>query len=514
MILQSGENLSMTTPKLSARRLSKAFGPVTVLHDVDVDFFAGEIHAVVGENGAGKSTLMRILSGILEPTAGEVWFDGRPVGTGDLRAMERLGVRLIHQELNLAEDLSVVENLFLGQEPLRGPFLDERKMAKRGAEVLAAVGTDVALDTRVKDLRVSEKQMVEIAKAISRQATVLILDEPTAVLTRREAERLFQIIEASAARGVAIVYISHRLEEVKRLANRVTVLRDGKLVTTAPASDLSPDEIVRLMVGRRLRDLFPPKVPPATPDVVLEVKNLSVLGHVTDASFSLRKGEILGFAGLVGAGRTEFFEGIMGLRKTASGQIFRNGKRFSPSNYSGAIDRMHAAYLPEDRKEKGLVVTFDPRKNYSLLGLRRFGRLFVDYEKERKAFQQAASDFQIKMTDPDLPVNRLSGGNQQKVVLAKVLGVNPEIIIFDEPTRGIDVGTKAQIYQWIANQAKNGKACIVISSELLEIIGLCHRVVVMRSSRIVAVLEGDHMNEDEIMMYATGVRGAQSAASQ
>jgi len=499
-------------PKLSARQLTKAFGPVTVLQDVDVDFFAGEIHAVVGENGAGKSTLMRILSGILEPTAGEVWFDGRPVATGDLRAMERLGVRLIHQELNLAEDLSVVENLFLGQEPVRGPFLDERKMAQRGAEVLAAVGTDVALETRVKDLRVSEKQMVEIAKAISHQATVLILDEPTAVLTRREAERLFQIIEASAARGVAIVYISHRLEEVKRLANKVTVLRDGKLVTTAPASTLSPDEIVRLMVGRRLRDLFPPKVPPTTPDVVLDVKNLSVHGHVTEASFSLRKGEILGFAGLVGAGRTELFEGLMGLRKITSGEIFRDRKRFSPSNYSGAIDRLRAAYLPEDRKEKGLVVTFDPRTNYSLLGLRRFGRLFVDQEKERRAFQQAARDFQIKITDPDLPVNRLSGGNQQKVVLAKVLGVDPEIIIFDEPTRGIDVGTKAQIYQWIANQALNGKACIVISSELLEIIGLCHRVVVMRSSRIVAVLEGEQMNEDGIMMYATGVKGAQAAA--
>jgi ribose transport system ATP-binding protein len=508
----SSPSSSEAPPKLGARQLTKAFGPVTVLQDVDVDFFAGEIHAVVGENGAGKSTLMRILSGILEPTAGEVWFDGRSVGTGDLRAMEKLGVRLIHQELNLAEDLSVVENLFLGQEPVRGPFLDERKMAQRGTEVLATVGTDVALDTRVKDLRVSEKQMVEIAKAISHQATVLILDEPTAVLTRREAERLFQIIEASAARGVAIVYISHRLEEVKRLANKVTVLRDGKLVTTAPASTLSPDEIVRLMVGRRLRDLFPPKVPPTTSDIVLDVKNLSVQGHVTEASFSLRKGEILGFAGLVGAGRTELFEGLMGLRKITSGEIFRDRKRFSPSNYSGAIDRLRAAYLPEDRKEKGLVVTFDPRTNYSLLGLRRFGRLFVDQEKERRAFQQAARDFQIKITNPDLPVNRLSGGNQQKVVLAKVLGVDPEIIIFDEPTRGIDVGTKAQIYQWIANQALNGKACIVISSELLEIIGLCHRVVVMRSSRIVAVLEGEQMNEDEIMMYATGVKGAQAGA--
>jgi ribose transport system ATP-binding protein len=518
MVPQSEENIpgapakseSGTAAKLTARRLSKAFGPVTVLHDVDVDFFAGEIHAVVGENGAGKSTLMKILAGILEPTTGEVRFDGHVVPTGDLRAMEKLGVRLIHQELNLAEDLSVVENLFLGQEPISGPFLDERKMAQRGTEVLAAVGTEVALATRVRDLRVSEKQMVEIAKAISHRASVLILDEPTAVLTRREAERLFQIIESSAAKGVAIIYISHRLEEVKRLANRVTVLRDGKLVTTAVASELSPDEIVRLMVGRRLRDLFPTKVPPSTPDLVLEVKNFSVAGHVTDVSFSLRKGEILGFAGLVGAGRTELFEGIMGLRKTTGGQILKDQKQFSASNYSSAIDQLRAAYLPEDRKEKGLVVTFDPQTNYSLLGLRRFGRFFIDQEKERRAFQQAANNFQIKITDPDLPVSRLSGGNQQKVVLAKILGIDPEIIIFDEPTRGIDVGTKAQIYQWIANQATKGKACVVISSELLEIIGLCHRVVVMRSSRIVAILEGERINEDEIMMYATGVKGAET----
>ena len=497
--------------KLSAKRLSKAFGPVTVLHNIEVDFFAREIHAVVGENGAGKSTLMKILAGVLEPGTGDVWFDGRPVPTGNLRAMENLGVRFIHQELNLAEDLSVAENLFLGEELRWGPLLDERRMSQRGREILAEIGADVSLDARISELRVSEKQMVEIAKAISQQASVLILDEPTAVLTRREADRLFQIIESSAAHGVAIVYVSHRLEEVKRLAHRVTVLRDGRLVATERAAALSSDEIVRLMVGRSLHDLFPRKVTSRDSEILLEVQNLSVFGHVRNASFSLRRGEILGFAGLIGAGRTELFEGMMGLRETTGGKILRNGKQVNSRNYPRAVERLRAAYLPEDRKGKGLLVSFDAQTNYSLLGLGRFGSWFVNQRRERKAFDQAISHFQIKVADRSMPVSRLSGGNQQKVMLAKVLGIDPEIVILDEPTRGIDVGTKAQIYRWIVGMAAEGRACVVISSELLEIIGLCHRVLVMRSSRIVASLEDDAITEDQIMLYATGVNPAEPA---
>jgi ribose transport system ATP-binding protein len=491
--------------KLSSKGLSKTFGPVAVLHNVHLDFFAGEIHAVVGENGAGKSTLMKILAGVLEPSRGEVWFDGRPVSTGNLRLMESLGVRLIHQELNLAEDLTVAENLFLGDEPRWGPFLDERKIFHRGKEVLAKIGADISLEARIGELRVSEKQMVEIAKAISQQASVLILDEPTAVLTRSEADRLFQIIKSSAAHGVAIIYISHRLEEVKRLAHRVTILRDGRLVVTERTAALSSDEIVRLMVGRSLDDLFPRKVTSCHPEVLLEVENLSVPGYVRNASFSLRRGEILGFAGLVGSGRTELFEGVMGLRKTSGGKILRNGTPADSLDYPGAVERMGVAYLPEDRKAKGLLLSFDSQTNYSLLGLRRFGSWLVNQRRERKAFDQAVDHLQIKVADRSMPVSRLSGGNQQKVVLAKVLGIEPEIIVFDEPTQGIDIGTKAQIYRWISDMAAEGRACVVISSELLEIIGLCHRVIVMRSSRIVANLEGDALTEDQIMLYATGV---------
>jgi ribose transport system ATP-binding protein len=500
-------------PTLAAQDVSKSFGPVTVLEGINLDVHAGEIHAIVGENGAGKSTLMKILAGVYEPTRGSVLFRGNRVRTGDLREMENLGVRFIHQELNLAEDLTVVENLFLGQEPRRGFFLDEGRMHKEGRQVLAEIGANLPLSERVGNLRVSEKQMVEIAKAIAKRASVLILDEPTAVLTQREAERLFKVMERFAAEGVAILYISHRLEEVKRLAHRITVLRDGKLVATRHADELSPNDIVRLMVGRDLHDLFPPKVVKPELPPVLEVKDLTIPGYVQGASFSVKEGEILGFAGLIGAGRTELWEGAVGLREPSSGGVWKNGKRAGFNGYPQALERLRIAYLPEDRKGKGLLVEEDARTNYSLLGLKRFGAWFVNERKEREAFRTAVDQFQIKVSkDQTLPVNRFSGGNQQKVVLAKILTVDPEIIVFDEPTRGIDVGTKAQIYRWIGTMAAEGRSCVVISSELLEIIGLCHRVLVMRSGRIVADLTGDAINEDEIMLYATGVKQAQAAS--
>jgi ribose transport system ATP-binding protein len=497
---------SPNIPVLSAKGLCKDFGPVRVLDDINLDFAAGEIHAVVGENGAGKSTLVKILAGALEPTAGTVLFKGTSAPTGNLRAMEHLGVRFIHQELNLAEDLSVQENLFLGQELRRGIFLDERAMRRKGSEVLAQVGARVNLDVRVGRLRISEKQMVEIAKAISRQATVIIFDEPTAVLTLTETDRLFQLIESFARTGVAIIYISHRLEEVKRLAHRITILRDGRQIATRRAGEISPDEIARLMVGRSLQDLFPPKRIANHEPVRLEVRGLTIPEYASDCSFVAKRGEIVGFSGLVGAGRTELFEGVVGLRGVKAGQILRDGQPVEITDYPAAIHELRAVYLPEDRKGKGLIVSFDARTNFSLLSLQKFGNWFVNERRESAAFQEAVRQFQIKIPDRSMPANRLSGGNQQKVVLAKISAIDPEILILDEPTRGIDIGTKAQIYHWIADLAARGLICIVISSELPEIIGLCHRVIVMRSSRIVANLEGDLINEDEIMLYATGVK--------
>ncbi len=497
---------SPNIPVLSAKGLCKDFGPVRVLDDINLEFAAGEIHAVVGENGAGKSTLVKILAGALEPTAGTVLFKGTSAPTGNLRAMEHLGVRFIHQELNLAEDLSVQENLFLGQELRRGIFLDERAMRRKGSEVLAQVGARVNLDVRVGRLRISEKQMVEIAKAISRQATAIIFDEPTAVLTLTETDRLFELIESFARTGVAIIYISHRLEEVKRLAHRITILRDGRQIATRRAGEISPDEIARLMVGRSLQDLFPPKRIANHEPVRLEVRGLTVPEYASDCSFVAKRGEIVGFSGLVGAGRTELFEGIVGLRGVKAGQILRDGQPVEITDYPAAIRELRAVYLPEDRKGKGLIVSFDARTNFSLLSLQKFGNWFVNERRESAAFQEAVQQFQIKIPDRSMPANRLSGGNQQKVVLAKISAIDPEILILDEPTRGIDIGTKAQIYHWIADLAARGLTCIVISSELLEIVGLCHRVIVMRTSRIVANLEGNLINEDEIMLYATGVK--------
>jgi ribose transport system ATP-binding protein len=500
-----------SVPILAAKDVTHAFGPVTVLHSINIDFLPGEVHAIVGENGAGKSTLMKILSGIIRPSHGEVFYSQKPVETGNLRKMEDLGVRLIHQELNLAEDLTVLENLFLGEERTWGPFLDESGMRAKGREILTQVGLNVPLNRTVRNLRVSEKQLIEIAKAISQRVTALILDEPTATLTRQETERLFQIINSFAVAGVAILYVSHRLEEVKQLSHRISILRDGRLVTTQQASELSPNEIVRLMVGRSLLDLFPRKVPRKEESIALEVRGLSVPGAVSGASFTLGKGEILGFAGLIGAGRTELWEAVLGIRKISQGKVLKDGKEARPGNYSQALERLRAVYLPEDRKGKGLVVSFDAKTNYSLLGLKRFGSWFVDERREQSAFEQAVDQFQIKVPDRSMSVSRLSGGNQQKVLMAKILALNPEIIVFDEPTRGIDVGTKAQIYHLIAEMAAKDRACVVISSELLEIIGLCHRVIVMRSQRIVASLEAAEINEDEIMLYATGVKSPQPA---
>jgi len=501
-------------PTLAAYDVSKAFGSVSVLKSITLSFQPGEIHAIVGENGAGKTTFVKILAGMIEPTSGEIFFRGKRIEMATLRGMESLGVRFIHQELNLADDLTVLENIFLGREVVKGPFLDEATMRERGRKVLAQVGAEVDLVTKVKDLGVSEKQLIEIARAVAQRATALILDEPTSVLTQREADQLFQIIQQFAEAGAAIIYISHRLEEVKRLAHRITVLRDGHLIATRKAGEISPNEIVRLMVGRSLQDLFPKKNYNSDEKYVLEVRNLSVRGYVTNASFGLKKGEILGFAGLIGAGRTELFEGVMGLRSVSSGMIFRNGKQIKLSDYPKTLRALCAVYLPEDRKGKGLVISFDAQTNYSLLGLQRFGAYFVNQRAERAAFEKAIERLQIKIPDRSMPVSRLSGGNQQKVVLAKVLETDPEIIVFDEPTRGIDVGTKAQIYQLIAAMATEGRSCVVISSELLEIIGLCHRVIVMRASRIVASLEGDAITEDEIMMYATGLKQAHSPFDQ
>jgi ribose transport system ATP-binding protein len=499
----------MGEPILSAQDISKSFGAVQVLFGVDFDLHPGEVHALVGENGAGKSTFMKILGGYLAPSAGTVRVDGRPVACEGPGPREALGIVLIHQEFNLAEHMTVEENVFLGRELTRGPFVDRTAMRARCRAVLDELECRVDPATRVRDLSVSEKQMVEIAKAVTHEVRVLIMDEPSAVLTGAETAVLFRLIRKLTAQGVAVVYISHKLDEIQAISDRVTVLRDGRHIATRSTSGLAQDDIAQLMVGRSMADLYPAKaLPDARAPVLLEARGLSVPGRVQAASFALRRGEILGFAGLVGAGRTELMEGLLGLRR-ASGAVLRDGRPIRLRHLEDAT-RARIAYLSEDRKGKGLLVGQGLRQNLTLLALPRFGGFLIDEARERAALERAVEEFDIRARDLDVPAGALSGGNQQKLLLAKTMLVEPEILVADEPTRGIDVGTKRQIYLFLHDFARRGGAVILISSEMQEIIGLSHRVVVMRSGIVTGTLEGEAIEEGEIVRYATGLKGMQS----
>jgi ribose transport system ATP-binding protein len=491
---------------LELRGICKDFGPVRVLFDIDLELAEGEVHAVLGENGAGKSTLMKVLSGYHQPSEGEIRLDGKAVTLADSGVGERLGIILIHQEFNLAEDLTVEENIFLGKERHQGPFLDRRAMVEKSREVLRELETRIDPRTRIRQLAVSEKQMVEIAKAVSRQARILIMDEPTAVLTGSETEILFRLIGRLKASGVTILYISHKLDEVKKISDRVTVLRDGKLITTRATAELSQDEMATLMVGRELKDMYPKKRDVGANEVVLAVDNLKVPGWVEGASFELRRGEVLGFAGLIGAGRTELMEGLLGLRPS-QGTVRVRGREVRIRNLQDAL-KHRIVYLTEDRKGKGLITSMLLRPNLTLLSLDKHSRPFINQRSEQRALEGAVQDFDIRVPQLRTEASTLSGGNQQKLVLAKIMELEPEIIILDEPTRGIDVGTKRQIYYFIEELTSAGKSVMLISSEMQEIIGLANRVVVMRSGVITGTLSEGELEEQEIVRYAMGLKGA------
>ena len=497
-----------TPPLVSFREVRKSFGPVEVLHGVDFDIAPGEVHALIGENGAGKSTLMKILGGYQPASSGELRLDGRPVAFASSRAAEAEGVVLIHQEFNLAEDLSIAQNLFLGHE-LGGALLDERAMQRRTAGALGRLGLRLSPRTRVRELSVPHKQLVEIAKALSRDARLLIMDEPTASLTLRETELLFGLIRGLREQGVTILYISHRLDEVEALADRVTVLRDGRVVHSGPVrgdggAGLSPHRMASLMVGRELEDMFPEKAAPEGA-ALLRVEGLSVPGWVRELSFTLARGEVLGFAGLVGAGRTEAFEGLIGLRRHTlrraelAGQPLRLG---SP----GAAARAGLVYLSEDRKGKGLLVDKSLRDNLTLMTLQHYAHPLLNPREEQAALERAVPEYGIRAGRLDVPASALSGGNQQKLALARILETAPEVIVLDEPTRGVDVGAKREIYALIHRLAASGKGVIVISSELPELLGLCHRLLVLREGQLTGTLTGAQLSEAEVIQYATGLK--------
>jgi len=488
---------------IEVRGLTKTFPGVRALQGVDLALTPGEVHGIIGENGAGKSTLMKILSGIYQPTEGSVLIEGKEVRLNGPADSIARGIGMIHQELNLVDELDVADNLFLGRERRKGLTLNRGAMREETKKYLEQVGAPFTAETPVGELSIAGKQLVEIAKAVSTDARVLIMDEPTAVLSDREAQSLFRLIRELKGRGVTIVYISHRLPEVVELCDRITVMRDGQKVTTLDAKEVSQELLAKLMVGRELQDLYPPKSPLPFEAPVLKVSGLAVPGYVERLDLELHPGEILGLAGLVGAGRTEAAEAIAGLRARRSGVIERGGQAVAMKRPQDGL-RAKIAYVSEDRKGRGLVLPMSVQDNMTLANLREYGGL-INRGKERTSAEEWIKRLGVKVSHPSVEVGTLSGGNQQKVAIAKWLDTKPEVLILDEPTRGVDIGAKREIYSLIHELSQQGLACLVISSEMPELIGLCHRMIVLREGKQMGELTGEGMTEENVMMLAAGV---------
>jgi ribose transport system ATP-binding protein len=494
-------------PLLEMRGITKRFPGVVALQDVSLHLRKGEVLALAGENGAGKSTLMKVLGGAYLPDAGEVRVDGAPVRLPTVRDARRAGIALIHQELMLAPNLDVAGNIFLGNEATGSLWAPLRRRPQREAALplLARVGLAHAPHTPLARLTVGERQMVEIAKALSQQARIIVMDEPTSSLTASESARLFQIIGQLRAEGLGIVYISHRMEEVRALADRVMVLRDGRHAGELERADATHERIVSLMVGRELQAHYFPERPSVAPgDVVLSVADLRVAGAPAPVSFDVRRGEILGFAGLVGSGRTELMEAVFGAHPALGGAMQVEGRVFRPRHPRDAI--RHGVYLaPEDRKRHGLVLPMSVAANVSLPSLPDHARLgFLDRGRERRVAAAEVARFRVKTPSLDRPVVNLSGGNQQKVVLGKWLAMTPRVLILDEPTRGIDVGAKAEIYRHMAELAAQGLAILMVSSEMEEVLGMSDRVVVMHERRIRGILPRAGLTAERVAALMTG----------
>jgi ribose transport system ATP-binding protein len=484
---------------LAANNLSKRFGGVVALDGVSLNAHAGEVLAVVGENGAGKSTLMKILAGVHRPDAGDMRLDGRPYQPVGVRDALAAGVVLIHQELNLAGPLSVAANLFLGREPSRFGWLDRRAMAGGARDLLRRVGLDVPVTRPVGALPIGQQQLVEIARALALDASVLIMDEPTSSLSQADAERLFTVIHGLKRAGVTTIYISHRLAEVRAIADRVTVLRDGRNAGELGRGAIHIDAIVRLMVGRDLRQFYARKHSPP-PDAPRRLELRGVRG----VSFSIRAGEIVGLAGLVGAGRTELAEAVFGVRPFSGGQIVLDGV---PVRIRSPRDAMRHGVLlvPEDRRRHGLILADSVRRNVSLPNLDRLNRLgFVSRPREQSLARRTVEALRVKTPSVRQPVGLLSGGNQQKVVFGKWLACGPKVLLLDEPTRGVDVGAKAEIYALVDELAGTGVAVLMISSDLEEVLGVADRVLVMHQGRLVGELTRGEASEPAVMRLATG----------
>jgi len=491
---------------LRAEGLRKRFPGVLALDGVDLTVRAGEVHVLLGENGAGKSTLIKILSGAYHPDEGRVLLDGHPVHIRTAGDAQRLGIATIYQEFNLVPELSVAENLALGRPPRRFGFVDTKRMYEQARELLARVGVDVDPRTPVGRLGIARMQMVEIAKALALQARVLIMDEPTAVLTTGEVDKLFSIVRRLREEGVAIVFITHHLEEIAAIGDRVTVLRDGRSVAEVPAGT-PQDELVRLMVGRPIDQQFPRERGQAG-EPLLKVTGLGRKGVFEDISFEVRAGEVVGLAGLVGAGRTEVARAIFGADRYDTGEVTVRGRRPAPGDVHAAMEA-GLGLVPEDRKGQGLVLGADIAENLGLVTMRGATHAgFVDRKGQSRAAAAVAEDLGIRMTGLGQEVRTLSGGNQQKVVIGKWLEADAGVLILDEPTRGIDVGAKVEIYQLINTLTASGRAVLMISSDLPEVLGMSDRILVMARGRLVGELSAASATQDGVMALAvTEVEG-------
>ena len=498
---------------LELKNIYKSFPGVKVLEDVTLQVRPGEVHALMGENGAGKSTLMKILMGIYKADQGSIFLEGKEtVIHGPKDAMSK-GISMIHQELNTVLDMEVAENVFVGRELLKKgmeklKIVDIARMREETRRYFRKMNIDIDPRAKMRTLSVAEMQLVEIVKAISLNSRIIVMDEPTSAITEKEATVLFAQIERLKKQGVAIIYISHKMDEIFRISDTITVLRDGQWIGTKPAKELDNDMLIKMMVGRELTDIYP-KDPVEIGDVILEVKNLSRGKKVRDASFSLRKGEVLGIAGLVGAGRSELVETIFGLYPKTGGQIFLHGKEVHIKSAADAI-KNKMALITEDRKQTGLNLIVSVKENIASVSIGKLSNHgIVNDKKINEVSEKYIKELKIKTPDGNAIVGNLSSGNQQKVVLAKWLLDEPDIIIFDEPTRGIDIGAKRDIYLLINNLAKEGKAVIVISSEMAEVMGICDRILVMAEGRINGEVQREEFSQEVIMGYASNITGGE-----
>ena len=499
------ERMSQKLLRMSG--IEKRFAGVHALKGVDFELESGEVHALLGENGAGKSTLMKILAGIYPVDQGEIFIEGNKVSINSVKDAQALGISIIHQEISLVPHLSVAENIFLGKEPVtKTGWIDWKKMIEETRKTLQQFGLELSPEVPVKKLTVAQQQMIEIIKAVSFRAKMIVMDEPTSSLTEKEVEFLFQTIGHLKEQGVGIVYISHRMNELFAITDRITVLRDGALIGTVRTKDTTADQLISMMVGRELTQYYIKDTAPENGgEIVLSVHNLSKKGVLNDASFELKKGEILGFAGLVGAGRSELMKCIFGLDAFDEGEIRIDGKPLIIRNPNDAI-KHGIAYVTENRKEEGLFLIRSVQYNITIKVLDKFikwwFRVNARYEDQRT--RQFINELSIKTPNPDQEVRNLSGGNQQKVLISRWLATNPRILILDEPTRGVDVGAKAEIYAIMNRLVKEGVSIIMISSELPEVINMSDRIAVMYKGGIRTILNRDEFSQETIMHYATG----------